>query len=83
MHELINRLNVDTAFCGAFTEAIITDLISQLDVLDPKDDSVEILNHFQWLCSSNEGKELLMFMLGVKDLDEVFLAFEDEYDAEL
>ena len=74
--KLLSVARQDQALKEELCERFLSDVMDQLNVLDPTDDAEDLLDRIQELYELEEGKKLLAWLLGTPYIDEWFDDFQ-------
>jgi len=70
IEEFIAQIRNDPESKIKFVESFITDVIDQLDIIDPDEESDIIIDLIENFSNTTEGQQLLSLLLGVAELEE-------------
>lgn len=69
--DLLSLAKANAELQTRLAETLLSDMVNQLDVLDPTDDGEELLELFQdHGVDGRVGEAIFCFLLGVRELDE-------------
>ena len=70
MNTSLDDILNDAALSENFAEAFITDVMSQLDILDPSEEAEEIIGLLSALTETKPGLNFLAYLVGVDDFSD-------------